>query len=538
VYAAFGLALLAVLTAVAFSTRQPPPPTIAEFAPNAIEKIEEAPDEQTSNVGDANGGCAQSRLDCFGPTPTPTPSFNKPPPIDVPRVRKCVGDPPRQIEDPQSPPCVPYWEGDNGGATSKGVTATEIRIAAPTDIENPGDAARFFNARFQLYGRKFVVFKTPEPSDCDDPATVRAAAEAVDELNIFAANQACGGSIGGWAYSAELARRHIIYAAHESPFDSTWTRRLHPYTWQYPMEGDAMFAHLGEWACKRLAGGIARHSPDPFLHNKPRVFGVIIDEMDPNHPISHAELTDRLKKCGATPKLIRRDTGQDQAANVILQMKNAKVTSIFCLCFVLDEAVYGRAATAQAYFPEWLISSYDLNQHNFMMKIGFPAEQREQLFGLSMVPMQVGTADWPGTWACNEIQCSAGKDLAAIGGYHSMLLIASAVQMAGPNLTPETFAEGLRKTIFPNPDHPIIAGEVGFAPIVTPDPKFSLQANMAHGMTADGMEFWWSESSTGPNNEEGQGAMCYVARKRYHLGEYPEGDDRVFFRGRCDPGGV
>lgn len=46
----------------------------------------------------------------------------------MPKVRRCVGDPPRQIEDPHSPPCVPYWAGGNGGATWPGVTADEVRI--------------------------------------------------------------------------------------------------------------------------------------------------------------------------------------------------------------------------------------------------------------------------------------------------------------------------------------------------------------------------------------------------------------------------
>src|SRR5688572_17912425 len=120
VYTALALILLLMLAAFALTSRQPPPPTIAEFAPQAVENITDAPNDQSSSVGRGAGigdGAAAS-----------TPPVASSEPIQVARVRKCIGDPPRQIEDPQSPPCVPYWAGDNGGATWQGVTRDEIII--------------------------------------------------------------------------------------------------------------------------------------------------------------------------------------------------------------------------------------------------------------------------------------------------------------------------------------------------------------------------------------------------------------------------
>src|SRR5688500_10245544 len=120
-YSVITLGLVVLLAAVAMTQRQPPPPTIAEFAPQAIEQITDPSNEVGRGARNADGS-----LDA-----EPTPSAPAVPDslIDVPRVRRCVGNPPRQIEDPQSPPCVPYWAGDNGGATSKGVTRDEIRVA-------------------------------------------------------------------------------------------------------------------------------------------------------------------------------------------------------------------------------------------------------------------------------------------------------------------------------------------------------------------------------------------------------------------------
>src|SRR5258708_37570124 len=44
-----------------------------------------------------------------------------------PAGKRCVGSPPRQTEDPLSPPCVGFFEGGNGGATDAGVTGSTLR---------------------------------------------------------------------------------------------------------------------------------------------------------------------------------------------------------------------------------------------------------------------------------------------------------------------------------------------------------------------------------------------------------------------------
>src|SRR5256885_11938042 len=98
---------------------------------------------------------------------TPTPATSQAADVRVPRVRRCIGDPPRQIEDPQSPPCVPYWSGDNGGATFKGVTRDEIRVAVMHVEGHNGDPitpemqsiADFFNKRFEFYGRRIHLLR-------------------------------------------------------------------------------------------------------------------------------------------------------------------------------------------------------------------------------------------------------------------------------------------------------------------------------------------------------------------------------------------
>ena len=51
--------------------------------------------------------------------------------------------------------------------------------------------------------------------------------------------------------------------------------------------------------------------------------------------------------------------------------------------------------------------------------------------------------------------------------YNELLILAAGIQLAGPNLTPETFAQGLASTTFPNPGAagaPFFQATVGFDP--------------------------------------------------------------------------
>src|SRR5207244_411943 len=155
---------------------QPPPPTIAEFAPQAVEQITDSPNDQNAAAGSGpRAGAAEASSAAATANST----------VSVVRVRRCVGDPPRQIEDPQSPPCVPYWQGDNGGATSKGVTRDEIRIEG-NYYASPDDVA-FFNRRFEFYGRHITLVPVADAYGLCDASGERAEAARVDEeVHAFA----------------------------------------------------------------------------------------------------------------------------------------------------------------------------------------------------------------------------------------------------------------------------------------------------------------------------------------------------------------
>lgn len=544
VHIALSMAILLLVAIAALTTRQQQPPSIAEFAPQAVEQITDAPAEQSSEFGSGAGGGGQA-----AGAPTPAPAVSRPdrPFVDVPRTRRCVGSPPRQIEDPQSPPCVPYFAGDNGGATWEGVTADEIRVMIPTtDGQRPFFEAlrRFFNSRFEFYGRQLVFAYGRDDIGSASPQTQRAEAQAAKEQHkVFASTFYRGAQ--GFYYHDELARLRVLNATGAYfPNERDYVQERRPYTWQYLMAADDMFRNLGEWACKRLVGGKAVHGGDAVA-GRERVFGIALQTYHDGDQTGPDGLEAELGTCDAWSAFtvrngVRQDAGGEAtqasavdpvtSSNVMLRMQEAGVTTVFCLCQLFTTGALMKAATNQGYFPEWVLSSYGPNDINSAILLGsFPPEQIEHAFGLNLQPRQVAPANEPYRWAAREGDPAYSDDgtANAIGNrseiYRPLLLLASGIQMAGPVLTPETFEAGLHRTTFPNPAHPNMAGEVGFG-------------RRGYSMTTDGAEIWWSNEAQSPYAGD-RGTWCWVdGGRRHRKGSWPEDGRDPFFKGSCDTG--
>ena len=528
VYSAMSMALLALLGALTITATQTPPPAIAEFAPQATEQIQEAPPEQSSDVGEGVGGDTSGSETASSSTTTTAPGSTTAttrPTIEQGRLRRCFGDPPRQTEDPQSPPCVPFFEGDNGGATSRGVTADAIRVAVTrgTDASHVRAIEAYFNKRYEFYGRKLRLETTGTfGSGC--PAQ-RAEAVSIDSLEMFAATDA--GTANSSCLYDELARRKIVVSEVSYAFTEGQAAARHPFLWSYLMGVDRMFSTAGDLTCARLAGGNATYSTDPAMRETPRKFGVIVQTANRDTALPVDPLLASLKRCGITPaETVVYDFAEDNGTrgrDAVTRMQSAGVTTIICMCIIVVEATLGPSAEAQRYYPEWMINSYGSNDYDVLTKSSWSgARQRQALFGFTVQPPQRPLEREPAWAAYTEIDPSLRVDHATsinlITLYRSLLLLASGIQLAGPKLTPDTFASGLQRAQFPNPPDPGNSGAVGFR---GPD----------HGMTDDAAEFWWSEQETGADGTVG--GICYVdngARRR--PGSWPQGP-AAFFAPPC-----
>jgi hypothetical protein len=248
------LVLVALVLTIALRTERSQPPAVAEFAPQSHHPITQAPAELSSRCGGGPGGEA-SGSGAIGPSPTPSPAALPSGAV----LLHCVGDPPRQIEDPQAPPCVPYWVGDNGGATYHGVTPDQVRIVAPCTTQNGAnsvleqDFTNFFNRRFEFYKRQILL-------DCEnlalasDAPTNRSEAETAWSNNDFGSMYTNAAEGGVYYYDALAQKQLVATAAADDFLTRDWLQAHDPYVTSYEMAADGLLANLGEFACAWLAG--------------------------------------------------------------------------------------------------------------------------------------------------------------------------------------------------------------------------------------------------------------------------------------------
>lgn len=532
-----GGTLFVLILVVALVARATPPPTVSELSPQATRQIKETTGDLSGSTG-ADGG--------QGAAVQPGTAQSSPDPevIETQRVKRCIADPPRQIEDPQSPPCVPYWPGgDNGGATWKGVTDKEIRIAIGNYLRWD-DASRasgedvaydqlveryetFFNRRFEFYGRKLDLV-TYTPSRPAVPAVnMKADAVKVDEeMGAFAAAQYSEQDGRHWVYFDALAERKIIGvvtgSGGMSHTDEAHLARHAPYQWDYTPTIDRMLLRYGDFLCKVLVGKPAEYAAPPQAQEPVRKFGIIVDTgFKDTPPADVSALVRTLDACGSPPVL--GEWNQEGApTSVLLDFRDQHVTSVMYTGQVgLLALRIMSTASGQGFHPEWLVWDMGI-QASDGGSIIYPKDQAPHIFGLQVYNKILRSEDMPYVWASREI----APEVAPPQGEHferlykSLLLLASGIQMAGPKLTPHAFEEALMRTEFPNPGAkgpPYYQARVGFPGI--------------HSMQQDLAMIWLSGSERSPATGVAP-SFCYVNRgQRYGLGEWPS--DARFFNGPC-----
>lgn len=523
--------ILILLAALAVTTASTAPPAIAEYAPQSIQQIKKPPPDQSSNFGQLGGAPVGK------PSPKPPPPPPPPPAKQHPlRLLECVGHPPRQIADPQAPPCVASWQGSNGGATSPGVTADEIRVFMPSELGVGNEYARaikdletFFNRHFEFYGRQLNLEPAAtgggsEPTAASTCSDVQAQTDWVaKQLDVFAAGD--GGTDSCW-YNG-LARNHIVSLSGQSTELRADQESLAPYVWSYPMVSEDLISNVGQFVCSQLAGRQAIYSPNPILKRETRTFGLIVSATLSQTPTPSGPLEAALASCGVQLKstVVIKAEGSDNGAqntqetaqwtnaaqNAVLKMRTSGVTSVICMCQLQAAAVMSAFATLQGFHPEWIAERSD---QNFLAQAWAPTE-RSSLLEVSSFPRQVAEQDTPFEHALAEVDpgfcdCSTSLsfDFGEIG-YWQLLMLASGIQMAGPRLTPETFEKGLQRTRFPNPASSLDEGSVGFSG--------------GHSMENDVTVAWWNSAAQSPVHLDPPGSWCYADEgRRIRPGHWPK----------------
>jgi hypothetical protein len=384
-----------------------------------------------------------------------------------------------------APPCVAKFTGYNGGVTYRGVDATTIKIMDRVTVDAGGPASQasdrlqqeagsstasqsydyaqkllpWFNKNYELYGRKVVVGKYNGQGNAIDEAQNKGQeAACADATNLATTQKAFAGVLWGFTEESGVftdcaARQHIFLPLSAPYFPEVAFKKWHPYAWDNTMQCERISHDLAEYAGKRLNNRKAKWAGDAPLKAINRRFALYVPN-DPNYLLCvHDFESDFKKKYGGT--IISEyhyalDVSQfpSEALRAIVQFQADNATTVILACDNISPIFLTQGAKQQNYHPEWLLigvagtdadasaSSYDSDEVN------------GHLFGMSQLGNTTKLASPSGEAARAWREATGQKtvpNLGAVYVYYNLVEIFNLLQAAGPVLTPQHAADGIRR---------------------------------------------------------------------------------------------
>ena len=487
--------LIALLLAIAvlpsaLNLPQTNPTQTLEYAPVPPEDSDEPPPagnlsslglgESSGVAEDAEGGSGEGG----DPELPPLPGGKG----TNPSTKRCVGNPPRQTEDPLAPPCVAFFDGDNFGATYQGVTKDEVRIlvyvsggvrytsssdasVSPSseyfDLAEPAEDdeflvvtgmrawQRYFNDRFQTYGR-FVHFFVYFDGGNTSPEARRAdASDNYARVKPFAVLTDVTHGGNEVDYVEEMARRGVLNFGTLSSKSETFFRKFPKLIWGYDPPIEYQAQAFSSYVCAKVVNKPAVLAGGEFA-NQPRKLG-LLHTSDEDHAdrIKLAELVQQqVEACGGEiagiatfPEccLVQNPAGTDvdAVAQNMAQFREDGITTILWPGGM--EGYHASAAFSQGYYPEWIVLGDDLldgNEQNRRARNGPSFDGRAilitpEVYSPPRQQQRCYQAYREADQAMNE------RDLVYVCGYYPNLFqLFTGIQVAGPRLGPTSVDKG------------------------------------------------------------------------------------------------
>lgn len=436
-----------------------------------------------------------------------------------------------------SPPCFEF-SGDNGGETTTGVTGDTIKVAyrntaegnvlalfadlsgMPID-EDSEDLERtaaglvdYFNRNFQMYGRKIELTGyqgrgqlLQELFGGGQEGAANDALKASDEIGAFADVTALT-----QPYADALSRNSVVNFG--APYMSReWFENRRPYAWTSTPDCSAVSEMSTEYANKRLLNRPAEFAAGEQQGKDRRVAVIAPNNLE-------------YQQCVATALQVIRDAGNEieleleyvldfatvaaQAPALLAKIKDNDITSVACYCDPLMVLSLASQATEQVYFPEWVIGGVgfvDIDLVGQFINSAAPDQWKHAFGGSPSTPQApAGTSDaYKAYKSVRDDEPSIFVDVV----YSQLLPLVLGIQMAGPNLTPETLETGM----FAYPEGTGLAGTWDWSP-------------EHYSPVVDMREIWWDPAAPAPMS--GTPGSYVDNGQRYRIGEIPDGAPEVF----------
>lgn len=471
----------------------------------------------------------------------------------------CVGDPPRQTEDPLSPRCVASWEGDNGGVTWQGVTGDEIRVVLYNDIGISGDMnapydpsedssigegqnlrgtikalLRYFQDRFETYDR--TVRLSASPGFGSDGARRR---DAISDYFRFKPFAAVTFYAGMDAYISKMAEFDVMTFGPAWDVGRQTLQEAAPYAWTFLPDRETEADYSAAFICTKLVPHElpARFSPDPLLQTQPRKVGLIYAEDSGRGEYFERNalaLMDAMQaRCGHGFDEVAsfRGGGADRATDIISEFQTSGITTVLCYCVPvpgeLSVTTFQTVATSRGYFPEWYWDHGSVMDRPVWQQIYGNRAQRS--FGVSYFWRMPAMPDQQWYRAYVQATGDGTKPNVRWGWhvYHALLHLFTAIQETGPDLNPEAVSKALVDVGFRAPDDPW-----------TPTGGHEPATGERHSFVDTAMAWWWDPLGTTPGGAPATGCQRVVAEgRRSYADTWTPGDADLFVPGEpCTEG--
>jgi hypothetical protein len=392
--------------------------------------------------------------------------------------RDCAGGTLQDSNTPYSPPCLKWNGTDNGGATSRGVGKDTITVVMRERNSDSGSSSRdseklreqarekgltdtkedqirsrdalleYFNSRFQLYGRKVKLVTYEGRGNMIKEFSGSGQEEAnADALKV-------GQEIGAFAdlsaisqpYFDALVRQKVVSFGGLHLPESYYASKA-PYGWGQLIDCTTLVQNATDLLAKRFKPTEnAVRAGSTALRQKPRKYGLLVPD-DPVYKQCVEEGKPRLRAAGID---IAKEINyaldfskmQQDAPNMAAQLKGAGVTTVI---LVTDPALpyfLTGAATQQDYWPEWFTSGSALTDIDILGQF-YDQDQWQFAYGQSFLSDIFQGKDSESYRAFKAVRPNEEPAITRDQYYYSFLMLFIGLQMAGPNLTPDTFAAGL-----------------------------------------------------------------------------------------------
>ena len=437
------------------------------------------------------------------------------------------------------PYCVNPWPKgkSNGGATAPGVTATEVKVVVyysdspqaatfPQSVDDTQAAYQYASDTFhtyQLWGRK-PVYEMVQLSGADETAQ-RADALKVIAMKPFMVMDISDPSKGAPIFATTVANAKILVASSSTTPEAG--AKQSPYRWNYGQDQTASVPLTAAFAGRSLSGKTASFAGDKALTSKKRVFGAIY----PQNLVDIAAFEKQLKENGgALAKAVAFDPADptkttEALPTLVLQLKDAGVTSVIAFADPATFAPMLKAAANQQYSPEWIITGFGYTDFDVFGR-GFDQEQMKHTFGIgSLSPF---SAPEPGgvterslgafNWYWGDTTTKTND-----GGFVNPFVY-NALHYAGPKLT----AANVKKGLFAAPvlTNGTAGNSSGYGNTVgMPYPEYAL-------FGFDSALIWWNPTESGPGNAvgiPGTGKFMYLSDgARFGYTSFPKSEPKFF----------